>query len=593
MPADVLEAEAAACDAPAREPWHGLVDYYGYHTPSGAWYFVGWIDQRHVAPDKPTTIDLRVDFEDNALSGPGIVTYFYRPDLGERGTGVVVHFPSSGRGMGRPIWLELSGSGRRAALTVPPKGQHLRGADVGARLFAELSNAESASESRITLLNLLLRKGFTGEDTLAALKDQVRLELDTVISCRPDGVVLMGWMAAAPEVVRAVRLRTGLTAAPITERNTIRVPRPDVLEALGADRTELDCGFMTYLAVPGCGAEPMHLEIETARGEVGYKPVPAPRGSGIEAIKRVLSAFDLRYDQLAPAFAGVVGPSIGALNAERLRRRPQVSVVTLGDAPAAPRHSVIVPLYGRIDFLEYQAALFARQGLPDTELIYVLDDPPRRRDLEALALSVHQRFRLPLRLLMLDRNMGFAPANNIALDHARGEFVCFLNSDVFPDAPGWLDALAGRLEADPELGAVGPLLLFENGAVQHQGMDFEALGEFGGWMFPMHPRKGLKPPSDPALLHSRAITAACLVMRRALADDLGGFDEAYIIGDFEDADLCMRIGQRGLACAVDLAVRLYHLERRSQVGAAQRWRMNMTLYNAWLHQGRWFGGGHG
>jgi hypothetical protein len=40
MPADVLEAEEAAWDAPAREPWHGLLDYYGYHAPSGAWYFV-------------------------------------------------------------------------------------------------------------------------------------------------------------------------------------------------------------------------------------------------------------------------------------------------------------------------------------------------------------------------------------------------------------------------------------------------------------------------------------------------------------------------------------------------------------------------
>ena len=108
MPADVLEVEAAAWDAPAREPWHGLLDYYGHHAASGAWYFVGWIEQRHVAPDKPTTADLRVDFEGGELSGPGIVTYFYRPDLGERGSGVVVHFPSSGRGMGRPVWLELS-----------------------------------------------------------------------------------------------------------------------------------------------------------------------------------------------------------------------------------------------------------------------------------------------------------------------------------------------------------------------------------------------------------------------------------------------------------------------------------------------------
>jgi GT2 family glycosyltransferase len=54
-------------------------------------------------------------------------------------------------------------------------------------------------------------------------------------------------------------------------------------------------------------------------------------------------------------------------------------------------------------------------------------------------------------------------------------------------------------------------------------------------------------------------------------------------------DLCQRIGRRGLTCAVDHDVRLIHLERKSQGGSEQRWRMNLTLCNAWLHHCRWFG----
>lgn len=601
MKVDVLAAEIAtgvdslaSSLAPSPVPWNGLVDYYGYHSGSGAWFFVGWVEATHVPSDKPVTVDIRVDFESSELSGPATVAYFHRADLGERGSGVVLHLPSSGRGMGRLAWLEVAGADHRAGMSVPADCQHLRGVDVGARLFAELSNAEGASKSRETLLSLLLRKGFTGADTLGTLKDEIRLGLDHAILCRPEGVVLMGWMAAGTDVVRAVRLRAGLAVASMNERNTIRVPRPDVVEALGPGQAEEECGFVAFLpmipnGIPDGAEQQMYLEIETARGEIGYRPVSATPVAGIEAIKRVLSSFDLRYDQLAPAFDRVIGASVRALNAERLRQRPRVSPVTLGKPPAAPRYSVIVPLYGRIDFVEYQVALFARQGLPDTELIYVLDDPSRRRELEALAVSVHERFRMPLRLLLLDRNMGFAPANNIGLAHARGDFVCFLNSDVFPDTPGWLDRLSARLDADPELGAVGPLLVFENGAVQHQGMDFEALAEFGGWMFPMHPRKGMKPPRESVgLLPSRAITAACMLMRRADAADLGGFDEAYVIGDFEDSDLCMRLRRRGLGCAVDPSARLCHLERRSQIGAAERWRMNLTLYNAWTHQARWF-----
>jgi GT2 family glycosyltransferase len=603
MTADVLVADAISQQAsptsaseaePARAPWHGLVDYYGHHSGSGAWFFVGWMEARHVPRDRQARVEVHADFQSGELSGPGTITYFYRPDLGERGSGIVLHFPSSGRGMGRLARVEVLRSGNRACMAVPTDCQHLRGVDVGTRLFAELSNAQDASEGRGVLLALLQRKGFTGQDTVGALKNQIRLDLDDVILCPPNGVLLMGWMVAAgTDAVPAVRLRAGSAVAAVTEHNTLRVERPDVVETLGPGWAELDCGFVTYLPLPAGPAEPMYLEIETVRGEVGYRPViPSPL-SGIEAIKRVLSSFDVRYDQLAPAFDGVVGASVCALNAERVRRRPRVSSVTLGEPPATPRHSLIVPLYGRIDFLEYQAALFARHGLPDTELIYVLDDPPRRRELESLAVSAHQRFRLPLRLLILDRNMGFAPANNIALAHAHGSFVCFMNSDVFPSTEAWLDRLSSRLDSDTGLGAVGPLLLFENGSVQHQGMDYEQLPEFGGWMFPVHPRKGLKPPATADLLPSPAITAACMMMRRADAVALGGFDETYVIGDFEDSDLCMRLRERGLSCAVDPAVRLYHLERRSQVASGQRWRMNMTLYNAWTHQSRWFGSAHG
>ena len=60
-----------------------------------------------------------------------------------------------------------------------------------------------------------------------------------------------------------------------------------------------------------------------------------------------------------------------------------------------------------------------------------------------------------------------------------------------------------------------------------------------------------------------------------------------MIGDFEDSDLCLRIGALGLARAVDLDVRLYHLERQSQGNMANAWRFNLTLYNAWVHENRW------
>jgi GT2 family glycosyltransferase len=72
-----------------------------------------------------------------------------------------------------------------------------------------------------------------------------------------------------------------------------------------------------------------------------------------------------------------------------------------------------------------------------------------------------------------------------------------------------------------------------------------------------------------------------MMMRTSLARSLGGFDEGFVIGDFEDIDLCLKAQARGLACVVDLDARLYHLERQSQGGQTDPWRLNLTLYNAW------------
>jgi GT2 family glycosyltransferase len=106
-------------------------------------------------------------------------------------------------------------------------------------------------------------------------------------------------------------------------------------------------------------------------------------------------------------------------------------------------------------------------------------------------------------------------------------------------------------------------------------------------MFPLHPRKGWRPPDGEGVLPATAITGACLVIARDMVSELGGLDESFVIGDFEDADLCMKLAARGLRCGVDLETRMFHLERQSQAGSSQRWRMNLTLYNAWVHERRW------
>jgi GT2 family glycosyltransferase len=189
---------------------------------------------------------------------------------------------------------------------------------------------------------------------------------------------------------------------------------------------------------------------------------------------------------------------------------------------------------------------------------------------------------------LLPRNLGFAPANNIGLRAARGKFICFLNSDVVPIATGWVDRLIDRLAKNPDIGILGAQLLYEDGSIQHEGCFYRTLPEFGNWTFVDHLNKGRRPDASRDMRRCDAITGACMVMDRALATQLKGFDEAFIIGDFEDSDLCLRARERGKYCAVDHDVQLYHLERKSQAAPSQSWRLNLTLYNAWVHQRRWY-----
>ncbi|MBE7211785.1 MAG: hypothetical protein INR65_12265, partial [Gluconacetobacter diazotrophicus] len=120
------------------------------------------------------------------------------------------------------------------------------------------------------------------------------------------------------------------------------------------------------------------------------------------------------------------------------------------------------------------------------------------------------------------------------------------------------------------------------------GVAYEPLPEFANWQFSLHPRKGRAPVADGVRVREvEAVTGACLLMPIALSREVGGFDEGYVIGDFEDVDLCRKAQAKGRICVVDRRAELYHLERQSQGKQAESWRLNLTLYNAWRFQNRW------
>ncbi len=564
----------------------GFIEYFGYHHAAGGWFFAGWISRTWSETDAPT--QMLVNFEDDVWRSSMVNMLCIRSELPDGASGFVFFVPGKPGTKGALTSLAFRFGVVKASLLPIDNLPHLREAELTARLKANISQAKPGP-TRERLGNILARRPYVGEDTLEALSPSIFMYIDQAFICGASGLLLMGWLLAKPNAIRELRLRCGDQMAVLHPQSFVRIERNDVLEGFAKYGYEdANCGFIAY--VPGIvqAGAPIYIEAETNSLEIGYRNIPAPAFGGMNAIKQLLSAVDVRFESLGPAFEHVLGPAIEAMNAQRMATRTGRQVVEYGTVPRAPKYSVIIPLYGRLDFAEYQMALFsAGASNADVEYVFVLDDPPKRREAQHLFAAIHERFGIPFRAVLLERNLGFAPANNVGLEYCHGEYLVYLNSDVFPITPDWLERLSARLEADASLGVVGPMLLFEDGAVQHRGMYFEKLEEYANWHFCQHVDKGLRYDGPGGMEHFICITGACMMLKRDLAQQLGGFDEIFIVGDFEDSDMCLKILGMGLKCGVDHDVRLYHLERKSQISSAQSWRANLTAYNAWQHECRW------
>jgi GT2 family glycosyltransferase len=260
-----------------------------------------------------------------------------------------------------------------------------------------------------------------------------------------------------------------------------------------------------------------------------------------------------------------------------------------GQPRKAPFVSIVVPLYRVLDFLRFQLSGMATDPwlAENAEIIFVLDSPEIEDETKHMLGGLHILHGLPMKLVVMNRNGGYARACNAGARFARGTVLVMLNSDVVPREPGWLQLLARPLLEQRKLGAIGPKLIFEDGSLQHAGLYF-GRDQRGIWLN-HHFYKGM-PGRYPPAQHARnvpGVTGACLVTRRETYEQVGGYTEDYIIGDYEDSDLCLKFRRLGLEIAYEPAACLYHFERRSISRSQDYMRGVASQYNSWLHTERW------
>ena len=405
--------------------------------------------------------------------------------------------------------------------------------------------------------------------------------------------IVVGWAIHGPGVELWLENEYG-DKYPVDD--SFRLQRQDVQDAHGGTygHASRNAGFVARLdgMMPGEKVKLMAKEdgVETVTlsatdcGSLDGLPASAARwlfglGTPINQFHKRLALID------APVIEGLIH-----YNEQGWKDLP-VEVRTLGTSVSKPVVSVIVPLYGRSDFVENQLIEFKRDPwfCENAELIYVVDDPHLVNDFRTQAEALHRLYNLPFSWIWGQANRGFSGANNLGASHSKGDHLLFLNSDAFPQKPGWLADLIAVLDEHPEIGAVAPRLVFADGSIQHAAMKFVRREELGVWIN-HHPYMGMDPSLDPHkdLSIVPAVTGACLALRRTDFDHVEGWDSGYLIGDFEDSDLCLKLRSAGQLIAYLPTVQLTHLERQSfRLLGEGEFRTRVVIYNAFRHQSRW------
>lgn len=182
-----------------------------------------------------------------------------------------------------------------------------------------------------------------------------------------------------------------------------------------------------------------------------------------------------------------------------------------------------------------------------------------------------------VRVVELDRNIGFAAANNEGIGASRGELLLLLNSDTVAPA-GALDRLAQILRARPDVAVVGPRLVDERGRAELSfGRMITPLNELRQRRLVRGLNRGDRRIQERVDASTRVeaypdwVSGACLLVRRVDAEAVGLLDERYFMYT-EDVDFCAAIRARGRRILFTPDVEVVHLRGRSAASAPEETR---------------------
>ncbi|WP_266159640.1 glycosyltransferase family 2 protein [Dyella silvatica] len=225
----------------------------------------------------------------------------------------------------------------------------------------------------------------------------------------------------------------------------------------------------------------------------------------------------------------------------------------------APYVSLIVPTRDKVRLLRSCLDSISKSTYSNYEIIVVDNrstDSSTLRYLDKIARMPH------VQVLRYNAPFNYSAINNFAERHARGDIIGLVNNDIEIITPDWMEEMVSHAMR-PHVGAVGAMLYYPDGTIQHAGV-IVGLGGVAGHAYLHMPRGyGGSHNRGLSLQNLSAVTAACMLVRRETFHVVGGLDESLEVA-FNDVDFCLRLRDAGYRNVWTPYAQMYHMESASR-----------------------------
>lgn len=244
--------------------------------------------------------------------------------------------------------------------------------------------------------------------------------------------------------------------------------------------------------------------------------------------------------------------------------------------------SIIIPFKDKVELLTNCVNSILKKTIhPTYEIILISNNSTEKKThvyLKSLADKPN------IRIFYHDVPFNYSEINNFGRKQATGDYLLLLNNDTEVIDGEWLGELLG-VASQPWAGAVGPLLLYPNGRIQHAGIIL-GMDTMAGHVFRHLYQDALTPFGRPYWARNYlAVTAACVMVKTSKYDEVGGLDETFVMAG-QDVALGLRLHEKGYRNVYWPFVKVYHYENVS-VGSYSKapesdYMHSLTYYKPYL-----------